>query len=106
MTKERTNWLTGKKLDLAVAMCEYRGEPTAPYAEYSKDSSKMDRIIRREGIVIDRDGDAYIAMMIDEDTGDESNRQTGKTRLEAAARCYVSCEYGATIKLPEEKVAA
>ena len=103
--KKTTEDLSGRDLSLAVAMCEYLGNPPTDFVNYATDKVQMELVIRREGIVVDETPGGFVAAMVDATTGRADFQEVGADRLEAAGRCYVSAEYGEFVDLPDALLA-
>jgi hypothetical protein len=107
----KTNELSGKALDWAVAKCEGVDEyilETAFYSawcdgrfNFSSDWAQGGPIIEREGICVGTglDSPTWYA-----NKGLMAHHHFGQTPLIAAMRCYVASKLGDDVNVPEEFV--
>ena len=100
----KTDELTGKRLNWAVAKAIGEYSPTA-VPEYSTDWAHGGPIIEREKIDVMWCGDRWCAYTADAEctTGDDRQLVTeGATPLIAAMRGYVASKLGDEVELPED----
>ena len=109
--KMKTNELTGRALDWAVAKCEdeevslVKGQLETRWTDNgwkpSTDWAQGGPIIEREGMQVKKHASNWIALPTNAEFSEEAY-QEGDTPLIAAMRCYVAFKLGDEVDVPEE----